>query len=111
MIAHVSPIVHAAPAYHASAAVKIAAAYIEPAYPDEVSPYTFTYAVADDDLNAAFNDDETSDGAGTVSGSYLNTTAHAPIVAQFYRWMIPMHLCRSPSCLLSLHSLHCYSFF
>merc|ERR1711937_956742 len=31
---HAAPLVHAAPAYHA-----------EPAYPDEVSPYTYTYAV------------------------------------------------------------------
>merc|ERR1712156_176486 len=69
VIAHVAPVVHAAPAYHAPA-VKVSAAYKEPAYPDEVSPYTFTYAVADDYSNAAFNADETSDGAGTVSGSY-----------------------------------------
>merc|ERR1711983_117143 len=33
-----APIVKAAPAYHAA----------EPAYPDEPSPYTYTYAVADD---------------------------------------------------------------
>merc|ERR1712156_763000 len=68
-VTHAAPVVHAAPAYHAPA-VKVAAAYKEPAYPDEVSPYTFTYAVADDYSNAAFNADETSDGAGTVSGSY-----------------------------------------
>merc|ERR1712156_591196 len=65
VIAHAAPVVHAAPAYHAPAA-----AYKEPVYPDEVSPYTFTYAVADDYSNAAFNADETSNGAGTVSGSY-----------------------------------------
>ena len=59
--------------------MKVAAAYKEPAYPNEVSPYTFTYAVADDYSNAAFNADETSDGAGTVSGSYPDTPAHAPV--------------------------------
>merc|ERR1712156_114840 len=67
--AYHAPVVHAAPAYHAPA-VKVAATYKEPAYPDEVSPYTYTYAVADDYSNAAFNADETSDGAGTVTGSY-----------------------------------------
>merc|ERR1712027_142413 len=44
------------PAYHAS--------------PDEVSPYTYTYAVADDYSNARFNAAETSDGAGNAEGSY-----------------------------------------
>ena len=69
MFAHVAFIVHAAPAYHASA-VKIAAAYKKQAYPDEVSSYTFTYAVADDYSDAAFNANEASAGACTVSGSY-----------------------------------------
>merc|ERR1712157_104339 len=54
-----APVVHHAPAYHA-----------EPAYPDEVSPYTYTYAVADDYSKAAFNAAETSDGAGNAEGSY-----------------------------------------
>merc|ERR1712064_18573 len=74
---HAAPVVHAAPAYHApvvhaAPVVKVAPAYhaAEPAYPDEPSPYTYTYAVADDYSKAAFNADETSDGAGTVSGSY-----------------------------------------
>ena len=56
---HAAPIVHAAPAYHA-----------EPAYPDEPSPYTYTYAVADDYSKAAFNAAETGDGAGNAAGSY-----------------------------------------
>merc|ERR1711887_58699 len=59
---HAAPVVHAvhaAPAYHA-----------EPAYPDEPSPYTYTYAVADDYSNAAFNAAETGDGNGNASGSY-----------------------------------------
>merc|ERR1712183_1029768 len=74
---HAAPVVHAAPAYaapvvHAAPVVKVAPAYhaAEPAYPDEPSPYTYTYAVADDYSNAAFNAEETADGAGTVSGSY-----------------------------------------
>merc|ERR1712152_46038 len=39
-------------------------------YADEVSPYTYTYAVADDYSKAAFNAEETSDGASNVQGSY-----------------------------------------
>merc|ERR1711963_951909 len=45
--AYHAPVVHAAPAYHAPV-VHAAPAYHEPAYPDEPSPYTYTYAVADD---------------------------------------------------------------
>merc|ERR1712224_18002 len=76
-VAHAAPVVRAAPAYHApvvhaAPVVKVAPAYhaAEPAYPDEPSPYTYTYAVADDYSKAAFNAEETADGAGTVSGSY-----------------------------------------
>merc|ERR1712038_632196 len=61
-----APVVHAAPAYHAP----VVKGYAEPAYPDEVSPYTYTYAVADDYSNARFNAAETSDGAGNAEGSY-----------------------------------------
>merc|ERR1712209_191958 len=50
---HAAPVVahavHAAPAYHAPAP-----AYHAEAYPDEVSPYTYTYAVADDYSKASF---------------------------------------------------------
>merc|ERR1712046_564750 len=52
-IVHAAPVVHAAPAYHAPI-VHAAPAYHAPvvkaavAYPDEPSPYTYTYAVADD---------------------------------------------------------------
>merc|ERR1719438_395978 len=67
--AYHAPVVHAAPAYHAPI-VHAASAYHEPAYPDEVSPYTYTYAVADDYSNARFNAAETSDGAGNAEGSY-----------------------------------------
>merc|ERR1712156_858986 len=85
---HAAPVVHAAPAYHAPA-VKVAATYKEPAYPDEVSPYTYTYAVADDYSNAAFNADETADGAGAVTGSYSvalpdGRTQHVAYTADHY---------------------------
>merc|ERR1719210_3120286 len=66
---HAAPVVahavHAAPAYHAPAP-----AYKAEEYPDEVSPYTFTYAVADDYSKANFNAAEESDGASNVAGSY-----------------------------------------
>merc|ERR1712055_545987 len=64
--AYHAPVIHAAPAYHAP----VVKGYAEPAYPDEVSPYTYTYAVADDYSNARFNAAETSDGAGNAEGSY-----------------------------------------
>jgi len=67
--AYHAPIVHAAPAYHAPI-VHAAPAYHAPAYPDEPSPYTYTYAVADDYSNANFNAAETGDGAGNAAGSY-----------------------------------------
>merc|ERR1712066_163156 len=53
-------VAHAAPAYHAPAEV----------YADEVSPYTYTYAVADDYSKASFNAEEQSDGASNVAGGY-----------------------------------------
>ena len=53
-----------APAYHA------APAYKAEVYADEVLPYTYTYAVADDYSKASFSADETSDGAGNAQGSY-----------------------------------------
>jgi len=64
--AYHTPIVHAAPAYHAP----VVKGYAEPAYPDEPSPYTYTYAVADDYSNSNFNAAETGDGAGNAAGSY-----------------------------------------
>merc|ERR1712224_388792 len=67
---HHAPVVHAAPAYHAPVVHHAPAYHAEPAYPDEVSPYTYTYAVADDYSKAAFNAAETSDGAGNAEGSY-----------------------------------------
>merc|ERR1711892_1174811 len=68
---HASPVVHAAPAYHAPvfhAAPLVQAAPV--AYPDEPSPYTYTYGVADDYSKATFNAAETGDGAGNAEGSY-----------------------------------------
>merc|ERR1712123_258655 len=62
--AYHAPIVHAAPAYHAPIV------HAAPAYPDEPSPYTYTYAVADDYSNSNFNAAETGDGAGNAVGSY-----------------------------------------
>merc|ERR1711981_963790 len=63
-----APTYHAAPAYHAP--VK-SAYHAEPTYyPDEVLPYTYSYAVADDYSKAVFSADESSDGASNVKGSY-----------------------------------------
>merc|ERR1711868_327817 len=45
-------------------------AYKAETYPDEISPYTYTYAVADDYSKAQFSAEESSDGAGTAQGSY-----------------------------------------
>merc|ERR1711874_704708 len=56
--AYHAPVVHAAPAYHAPV-VHAAPAYHAPAYPDEPSPYTYTYAVSDDYSNSNFNAAET----------------------------------------------------
>merc|ERR1712106_754811 len=46
-VVHAASVYHTAPAYHAPI-VHAAPAYHAPAYPDEPSPYTYTYAVADD---------------------------------------------------------------
>merc|ERR1711874_620964 len=71
---HAAPVVHhAAPAYHAAPVVHAAPAYhaapVE-VYPDEVSPYTYQYAVADDYSNSNFNAAESDDGTGKREGSY-----------------------------------------
>merc|ERR1712072_1155197 len=57
--------VHHAPPYHAPVKAGYAAADLA-----EVSPYQFTYAVADDYSKAAFNQEENNDGNGVVAGSY-----------------------------------------
>merc|ERR1712088_989917 len=69
-VVHQAPVVHAAPAYHAPVVHHAPAYHAEPAYPDEPSPYSYTYAVADDYSKAAFNAAETGDGAGNAAGSY-----------------------------------------
>merc|ERR1712243_145881 len=56
---------HAAPVYHAP----VKAGYVADDLA-EPSPYTFTYAVADDYSKAAFNQEENNDGNGVVAGSY-----------------------------------------
>merc|ERR1711887_226766 len=65
-LVHATPVVHAAPAYHAP----VVKGYAEPAYPDEPSPYTYTYGVADDYSKATFDAAETGDGNGNAEGSY-----------------------------------------
>ena len=76
-----TPVVKAAPTYHAPAPASHAPApayhvpakptyHAEPTYPDEISPYTYNYAVADDYSKAVFSAGETSDGASNVEGSY-----------------------------------------
>merc|ERR1712088_25906 len=75
---------HAAPAYHAPVVHHAPADHAEPAYPDEPSPYTYTYAVADDYSNSNFNAAETGDGnAGyvadvTYEGAAVYPDAPAP---------------------------------
>merc|ERR1711887_338670 len=64
------PAYHAAPVFHAAPAYRAAVVHAAPAYPDVPSPYTYTYAVADDYSNANFNAAETGDGAGNAEGSY-----------------------------------------
>merc|ERR1712123_243329 len=61
-----APVYHAAPLVHASPLVHAAPV----GYPDEPSPYTYTYGVADDYSKATFNAAETGDGAGNAEGSY-----------------------------------------
>ena len=75
-----APVVKAAPTYHAPAQVYHTSPtyhapakptyHAEPTYPDEISPYTYNYAVADDYSKAVFSAGETSDGASNVEGSY-----------------------------------------
>ena len=58
--ASAAPQYAAAPVVHAVAAPDLA----------EPSPYTYTYAVADDYSKANFQQSESNDGTGVVSGSY-----------------------------------------
>merc|ERR1712170_201790 len=75
---HAAPVVaHAAPAYHAPVVAHAAPAYHAPVKAGyvaddlaEVSPYSYTYAVADDYSGAAFQQAENNDGTGVVDGEY-----------------------------------------
>merc|ERR1712066_974733 len=71
-VAHHAPVLahavhHAAPVVHHAPVVAHAVAEV---YPDEISPYTFNYAVADDYSKSNFNAAESNDGTGVVEGSY-----------------------------------------
>merc|ERR1711970_1690996 len=68
--AYNAPVVHAAPTYHVPVVHAAPVVRAEAVYPDEPSPYTYTYAVADDYSSANFNAVETGDGAGNAAGSY-----------------------------------------
>merc|ERR1712173_463151 len=66
VVAHAAPVIaHAAPAYHAP----VKAGYVADDLA-EVSPYSYTYAVADDYSGAAFQQAENNDGTGVVDGEY-----------------------------------------
>merc|ERR1711935_121020 len=59
----------AAPQYAAAPVVHAVAGYAAPDLA-EPSPYTYTYAVADDSSQANFQQSEANDGTGAVTGSY-----------------------------------------
>ena len=65
----VAPVAHAV---HAAPVLAHPAPAYGPAevYPDEVSPYTYNYAVADDYSASNFQAAESSDGTGNAEGSY-----------------------------------------
>merc|ERR1712080_329037 len=69
VVAHAAPIVHAAPVVHHAVAHPVAHAVTE-VYPDEVSPYQYQYAVADDYSGSNFQAAETDDGTAARTGSY-----------------------------------------
>merc|ERR1712203_1105699 len=62
---HAAPVVHAAPAYRAPVAHAVAEVY-----PDEISPFTYNYAVADDYSGSNFQVSETDDGTAARQGGY-----------------------------------------
>merc|ERR1712088_286467 len=64
------PVVHAAPAYHAPVVAHAVAHPVAEVYPDEVSPYQYQYAVADDYSGSNFQAAETDDGTAARTGSY-----------------------------------------
>merc|ERR1712080_446796 len=67
-LVHAAPVAHHAVAHHAPVVAHPVAHAVAEVYPDEISPYTYNYAVADDYSN--FNAAESSDGAGNAEGSY-----------------------------------------
>merc|ERR1712088_833902 len=67
-VAH--PVAHHAVAHHAPVVAHPVAHAVAEVYPDEISPYTFNYAVADDYSKSNFNAAESNDGTGVVEGSY-----------------------------------------
>merc|ERR1711936_712237 len=75
-VAHPAPVLahavhHAAPVVHHAPVVAHPVAHaVAEVYPDEISPYTFNYAVADDYSKSNFNAAESNDGTGVVEGSY-----------------------------------------
>merc|ERR1712066_785380 len=69
-VVHAAPVVaHAAPVVHHAVAHPVAHAVAE-VYPDEVSPYRYQYAVADDYSGSNFQAAETDDGTAARTGSY-----------------------------------------
>merc|ERR1740124_1740509 len=69
-VAHPVSIAHAPVVHHAlGLAHHTVGGYAQPDYA-EPSPYSYTYAVADDYSGAAFSQAESNDGTGVVQGSY-----------------------------------------
>ena len=66
-------------------------AYKAETYPDEISPYTYTYAVADDYSKAQFSAEESSDGAGTAQGS-CSVALPSPPKASDFIYSFPIKL-------------------
>merc|ERR1719480_159769 len=68
-VAHPVAIAHAPVVHHAPVVAHAVGGYAQPDLA-EPSPYSYTYAVADDYSGAAFNQAESNDGTGVVEGSY-----------------------------------------
>merc|ERR1712111_87828 len=62
-------VAHAAPVLAHAVHAPVNAGYVADDLAEQ-SPYTFTYAVADDYSKSSFNAEESSDGASNVAGSY-----------------------------------------
>merc|ERR1711978_248183 len=68
-VAHPVAVAHAPVVHHAPVVAHAVGGYAQPDLA-EPSPYSYTYAVADDYSGAAFNQAESNDGTGVVEGSY-----------------------------------------